>query len=221
MQGGGNGLKTSCSHGLCAGVAFEQAKGSWTTGIGKDLSEFWEKDDEQSVDLVFVASYVIAELGMESHQFAVGGNAFSGHIAPTRFSTEEHSCDRIGIQFVRFGSEPSLLSKLMSLSWMQQAELISAIVEKAIEILPVARSGFQPNENLIGLNSQNCQSLMEEGEPRQSIGKLCRLDGLALIWLESTTATRLTANITGHPGNLMALINSFLISFLRHGSSSL
>ena len=62
MQEFAQGLHLGLRDGLCAWIAFEDRQSGGPCGINKDLREFWEKHDQQGVDLIFVAHHVIAEL---------------------------------------------------------------------------------------------------------------------------------------------------------------
>jgi hypothetical protein len=86
------------------------------------------------MDLIFIARHFITSLTVQPHQLAIGSNELCWDIAPTGFATEQYSGDRIGIQFVRFGSQATLLRKLMGLTRMQQTELIPPTFQKTIEI---------------------------------------------------------------------------------------
>ena len=112
------------------------------------MTELGKQHAEQSLNLVLVARRFISQLAMQAHQLAIGGNQVAGHIASTGFSTEQHPGDGRRIQFVGLGSQSSSLGKLMRLSRMQEAQLVPAAFQKVVEILALARSGLQTNQDL-------------------------------------------------------------------------
>ena len=120
MQGRGKGFDASHSHRLRTRITLEQTKGRWASRIGKHLGKLRKQDCEQGMNLVLVARNIVGELGMQSHQFAVGGNLFRWHIATSGFSTEQDPPDRGGIQVVGFRTQPSLFGKLMRLPRMRE-----------------------------------------------------------------------------------------------------
>jgi hypothetical protein len=139
MQGRGNGFDASRNHRLRTRITLEQTQGCWPSRIGKHQGKLRKQDSEQGMNLVLGARNIVGELGMQAHQFAVGGNLFRWHIATSGFSAEQDPPDRCGIQVVGFCTQPSLFGKLMRLPRMQQAELIALTFQKALQVFPVAR----------------------------------------------------------------------------------
>src|SRR6266566_446662 len=153
MEFGCNRLTPSRRYRLRTRIEFEESQGCRSTRISEDLTELGEEHGEQRLDFVFGASHFIGELGMQPHQFAIGGNQIARHIASTSFSTQEYARNRGGIQVICFRSQTPLLGKLMGLSGMQETQLIPTTFQKVGEILSIPRSRFQTNEHLLRWDS--------------------------------------------------------------------
>ncbi len=89
----------------------------------------------EGLDLVLIAGYLIAQAGMQPHQFAIRGDLLAGHIARPRFPTQQHLGNGHGIEPIGLGTQSLLPVKLMRLARMQQTELITAPLGLLIQIL--------------------------------------------------------------------------------------
>jgi hypothetical protein len=79
--------------------------------------------------------------------------------------------NRDRIQFVRFGSQPTTVGKLMGLCRVQQTQLIALPLQEVKERVPVARGSFHPDEDLLGRHAQAGEFVLQELEARSRIGQ--------------------------------------------------
>ncbi|GHO68048.1 hypothetical protein KSC_069400 [Ktedonobacter sp. SOSP1-52] len=77
----------SClGHGLGMWVGFEHRQGCLSTGISKYLGKLGKQHYHQRLDLILVAGGLFAQLGMQAHEFPVGGDLLARDIAHARFT---------------------------------------------------------------------------------------------------------------------------------------
>src|SRR5215471_8449257 len=89
MEVRGTSLHSSCHDGLGTGIALQQRQGCRSTGINEDLREFRKEHHEQGMDLGFVASGFVTQLGLQAHYLSIRGDYLSGDVACSGFPAEK------------------------------------------------------------------------------------------------------------------------------------
>jgi hypothetical protein len=83
----------------------------------------------------------------------------------------------------------------MNLTWMQQADPISSFQKRVVEVLCIARSGFQPDDDLLGSGLEWPQMGKEPLKACCIVAELTGFDHLTFLHRQATHHTRLHANI--------------------------
>jgi hypothetical protein len=58
------------THGLGAGIGFEDGECGCPGGISEDPMELWKENHQQGMDFIFVAHHVLTQLLVQPHQFS-------------------------------------------------------------------------------------------------------------------------------------------------------
>ena len=75
---------------------------------------------------------------MQTHQLAIARDQFAGNIPAAGFTTQQDARDGLRVQFIGLGSQPASLCKLMGLPGVEQTQFVAMVLEKVIEVLPIA-----------------------------------------------------------------------------------
>jgi hypothetical protein len=84
-------LHSSLRYRLGMRIRFEYCQGTGQAGISKDLVELRKKHHHQGLDLVLIAGSLFAQLGVQTHQFAVRSDLLARNIAHAAFPTEQNA----------------------------------------------------------------------------------------------------------------------------------
>src|SRR5260370_7332528 len=84
----------------------------------------------------------------------------------------------------------------MGLSGMQQAQDISPLFQLVIQILPIPRCGFHPNEDLTGYRIQLAQFFLPELPALPGIGKGNRFDYHAFVGPQNAARAALAPRLS-------------------------
>jgi hypothetical protein len=79
-------LHSSLGNCLSRGVHFEHCQGRRSTRIGYHLRKLREEHDYQGMDLILIASDLLAQLGTQADHFSVGSNLLARNVAHALFS---------------------------------------------------------------------------------------------------------------------------------------